>query len=118
MITNSAIAVAMITMLSVEARAQTAMSMAPASSSPSSRAFTAANDKMMHGMGTPLTGDTDRDFVAGMLPHHQGAVDMARVELRYGRDPQMRRLAQAIVAAQEKEIAQMQAWRAAHPVAP
>ena len=81
----------------------------------SSKAFAAANDKMMAGMNRPLTGDADHDFVQGMLPHHQGAVDMAQVELRYGHDRELRRLAQRIVAAQEKEIAEMQAWLRAHP---
>ncbi len=82
--------------------------------SPSTQAFKAANDKMMLGMGAPMTGDADRDFVAGMIPHHQGAVDMARVELKYGKDPEMRHLAAAIVASQDKEIAQMKAWQAKH----
>jgi len=62
----------------------------------------------------PTTGDPDHDFVAMMLPHHQGAVDMAEVELRFGRDPQMRRLARDIIAAQQREIAEMRGWLAAH----
>jgi uncharacterized protein (DUF305 family) len=70
---------------------------------------------MMAGMGRPLSGDADRDFVQGMLPHHLGAVEMAQVQLRYGRDPALRRLAQRIVTAQEKEIAELQAWQRAHP---
>jgi uncharacterized protein (DUF305 family) len=83
--------------------------------SPSTKAFKAADDKMMRDMNRPMTGDADQDFVAGMLPHHQGAVDMAKVELQYGKDPEMRRLAQGIIAAQDKEIAQMQAWQKKHP---
>jgi uncharacterized protein (DUF305 family) len=69
----------------------------------------------MHGMMVPMSGDPDRDFVAGMLPHHQGAVDMAKVELQYGKDPEMRQLATDIVGAQEKEIGQMKVWQAKHP---
>jgi uncharacterized protein (DUF305 family) len=63
-----------------------------------------------------MTGNTDQDFVAGMLPRHRGAVDMARVELHYGKDPEMRQLARGIIAAQDKEISQMQAWQKKHPV--
>jgi uncharacterized protein (DUF305 family) len=83
---------------------------------PSTQAFKAADDKMMKDMSRPMTGNTDQDFVAGMLPHHAGAVDMARVELQYGKDPEMRRLARAIIVAQDKEIAQMEAWQKKHPI--
>lgn len=56
------------------------------------------------------SGSDDADFVRLMLPHHQAAVDMARTELRYGRDPQMRRLAQEIITDQESEIELMRLW--------
>ena len=82
---------------------------------PSTKAFKAADDKMMMDMNRPMTGNADQDFVAGMLPHHGGAVEMARVEIQYGKDPEMLRLAHGIVAAQEKEIAQMKAWQKKHP---
>jgi hypothetical protein len=67
----------------------------------------AAMNKMMADMTIKPTGDIDRDFVAMMVPHHQGAVDMAQAELKYGRNEQLRRLAQEIIAAQQKEIAFM-----------
>ena len=91
------------------------MATADANASPSTKAFKAADDKMMMDMNRPMTGNADQDFVAGMLPHHSGAVDMARVEIQYGKDPEMLRLAHGIVAAQEKEIAQMKAWQKKHP---
>ena len=90
------------------------MKAAPVDGGASSKAFKAANDKMMQGMDVPLTGDADKDFVAGMIPHHEGAIDMARVELRYGKDPAMKKLARDIVAAQDKEIALMKKWQASH----
>lgn len=87
----------------------------PADASPSSQAFKAGDAKMMKAMNVPLSGDADQDFVAGMIPHHQGAIDMAKVELRYGKNPEMRRLARNIIKAQDKEIAAMRAWQAKHP---
>jgi uncharacterized protein (DUF305 family) len=78
-------------------------------------AFKEANDTMMHNMMKPMTGDPDKDFVTMMMAHHQGAIDMAKVELEYGKDPTLRAMAEAIIAAQEKEIEEMQGWLAAHP---
>jgi uncharacterized protein (DUF305 family) len=70
--------------------------------------------RMHHGMMIPYTGNADQDFVSGMLPHHQGAVDMAHIELRFGHDPALRRLAEQIVADQEGEMAFMRHWQADH----
>jgi uncharacterized protein (DUF305 family) len=67
----------------------------------------AAMNKMMADMTIKPTGDVDRDFVAMMVPHHQGAIDMAQAVLRYGRNEQLRRLAQEIVVTQQQEIAAM-----------
>jgi uncharacterized protein (DUF305 family) len=67
----------------------------------------AAMKNMMADMTIRPTGDVDRDFVAMMVPHHQGAVDMAKAELRYGHNVQLRRLAQKIVATQQREITVM-----------
>jgi DUF305 family protein family protein len=67
----------------------------------------AAMNKMMADMDVMPTGDVDRDFVAMMVPHHQGAIDMAQAVLRYGHNEQLRRLAQEIVVTQQQEIAAM-----------
>jgi hypothetical protein len=67
----------------------------------------AAMNKMMADMTIKPTGDVDRDFVAMMVPHHQGAIDMAQAELRYGHNEQLRRLAQEIVVTQQQEISVM-----------
>jgi uncharacterized protein (DUF305 family) len=67
----------------------------------------AAMNKMMADMTVKPTGDIDRDFVAMMVPHHQGAVDMAKAELKYGHNEQLRRLAQEIVVTQQQEITAM-----------
>nr|WP_211368839.1 DUF305 domain-containing protein [Sphingomonas carotinifaciens] len=67
----------------------------------------AAMDRMMAGMMVKPSGDVDRDFVAMMLPHHQGAIDMAVAELRYGHNEQLKRIAQEIIIDQQQEIAAM-----------
>ena len=71
-------------------------------------------ERMHRDMAIKLTGNADRDFASGMVPHHQGAIDMARVELAHGTDPELRRLAEDIIAAQEKEIAFMRQWLSRH----
>jgi hypothetical protein len=67
----------------------------------------AAMDMMMADMNVDPSGDIDRDFVAMMTPHHMGAVDMAQSELRYGKNEQLRRIAQEIIVEQQQEIAAM-----------
>jgi len=78
---------------------------------PAESAFLAENamamDRMMVAMDAKPTGDVDRDFVAMMAPHHQGAIDMAQLVLRYGKNEQIRRLAQEIIVTQQQEIAAM-----------
>ncbi|MGH6981236.1 MAG: CopM family metallochaperone, partial [Stellaceae bacterium] len=72
-------------------------------------------EKMNHDMdAAEMNGNADHDFVTMMIPHHQGAVDMAEVELKFGKDPAMRRLASDIIAAQKREIALMQTWLKRH----
>jgi uncharacterized protein (DUF305 family) len=69
------------------------------------------NDKMS---SMPMSGDTDMDFAMMMRAHHQGAIDMAQVELRDGKNPQMRKMANEIIAAQKKEIAEIDRFLATH----
>lgn len=77
---------------------------------PSTLAFQGINEQMHEGMNITFSGNADADFVNGMIPHHQGAVAMAKVVLAFGKDPEIRKLAEAIVQAQESEIAMMRAW--------
>jgi uncharacterized protein (DUF305 family) len=72
------------------------------------REMAQAMERMMQDMHLPPTGDPDRDFLAMMIPHHQGAVDMARLVLDHGRDPLTRQLAEQILASQATEIQAMQ----------
>ena len=67
----------------------------------------AAMTRMMAGMHIRPTGDADHDFVAMMVPHHQGAIDMAEAELSYGHNEPLRGLAQEIIATQEQQIVVM-----------
>jgi uncharacterized protein (DUF305 family) len=94
---------------SVLAEDMKGMTMKPATTA-ADKAFASSMKTMMNTMNVKPTGKPDKDFALMMIPHHQGAIDMAKVELQYGTDPELRQLATDIVAAQEKEIAQMKAW--------
>ena len=116
------VVLAAIAMLTQKRAAHSATSTVPQPPAPTAE-FTASTDKtfdqllgdsmsVMHkGMhSAPYTGDPDRDFVTMMIPHHQGAIDMARAILLYGKDEQLKRLAQEIIADQQNEVQLMQLW--------
>jgi len=78
--------------------------------------YAPAMDKMHESMMTVKpTGNADVDFVRGMIPHHQGAVDMAKIELQYGKDTELRKFAQKVIDVQSDEIKMMQDWLKQHP---
>ena len=81
-----------------------------ASDNAATKAFKSANDRMHGDMAITFSGNVDVDFIKGMMPHHQGAIDMAKVILGFGKDPEIRKLAESVIKAQEAEIAQMDAW--------
>jgi uncharacterized protein (DUF305 family) len=76
----------------------------------STKDFKNAHMKMMNSMHIEYSGNPDVDFMRMMIPHHQGAIDMAKVEVEHGKDPELRKMAQKIIADQEKEIREMRAW--------
>jgi uncharacterized protein (DUF305 family) len=79
---------------------------------PSTKAYKDAMAKMHGDMAIPYSGNANVDFVRGMIPHHQGAIDMAKAMLEHGTDPELKTLAQDIITAQEQEIAWMREWLA------
>ena len=74
----------------------------------STAAYEAANQKMHQNMSITFTGDADKDFINGMIPHHQGAIDMAQVVLKHGKNPKLGKLEKEIIKAQTKEIKYME----------
>ena len=102
------------------------MAFAAGGASPAARAaadsfrstMDAAMTRMHQAMAAPGTGDPDRDFAAMMIPHHQGAIEMAEAQLRFGRDERLRRLAQGIIVEQTQEIAVMRQVLGTLPAAP
>lgn len=93
---------------------------APAGPAANHQEMMAAMERMNSAMMAPaaMAGDADQNLVAMMIPHHQGAIDMAHIYLREGSDPAIRRMAQKIIADQQREIREMRAWQARHPVSP
>ncbi|MBC9247920.1 DUF305 domain-containing protein [Paracoccus sp. 11-3] len=90
--------------------AMTQAAPADAATNPATQGYAEAMEKMHEDMAVEPTGNADADFVIGMIPHHQAAIDMAKVVLEHGEDPEIRNLAQEIITAQEAEIKWMNEW--------
>lgn len=119
LLTKSALVLALMAGMASAETAEPAHDMAmmavPDGATEATRGFVEAMNKMSMAMGSEFTGNADRDFIVGMIPHHQGALDAAMVVLAHGTDPDVRSFAEAVIAAQEKEILWMQEWLARHP---
>jgi uncharacterized protein (DUF305 family) len=85
-----------------------------AGNSPASKSYMDAMSKMQSSMPKDHTGDADKDFARMMIPHHQGAIDMAKVESQYGKDPMLKSMAAKMIKDQEKEVADLQKWLKDH----
>jgi len=98
-------------MMDMESMQTMMKTMMPApSDAASTKDFKSADMKMMHDMAVPYTGNADIDFRAKMIPHHQGAIDMAKVALAHAKDETTKALAAQIIKDQEREIAEMREW--------
>ena len=107
--TGTAVLAAVLLLVSVsQAQPPHGHEISPPEGTPSAESFTSlmmrALERMHKDMNIVQTGDPDRDFAAMMIPHHQGAIDMAKVELQFGKNPVLRRLAQGIIVEQLQEI--------------
>ena len=87
-----------------------AMAAADKADTPATKAFRDVDAEMHRNMDIRYSNDVDVDFVRGMIPHHKGAVGMAKVALQHSKDPEIRKLAEEIIRAQDVEIAQMEAF--------
>ncbi|UVF21393.1 DUF305 domain-containing protein [Microvirga terrae] len=117
--THSLVLAALLIALPAASRAQSAhgghtghsaTSPAQAVEAPSTQGYRQANETMHRNMDILFSGDPDVDFVRGMIPHHQGAIDMAKVALQHAKDEQIRKWATDVIREQEREIAEMEAW--------
>ena len=89
--------------------------MTPAPNDPAStKDFKQAQMDMMKNMNMEFSGDADADFARSMIPHHQGAIDMAKLELKYGKDPELRQMAEKMIKDQEKEQKDFKAFLQKH----
>ena len=81
---------------------------------PAGKAYHDAMMKMDQDMMKGMTGNPDRDFAMMMIPHHQGAIDMAKIQLQHGKDTELKKMAQEAITKQEKEIAELKRWLETH----